>query len=101
MAMLSKHKSVRDALLYAANNDSWSGGNRVESPLWENVARGLYDMATNPSAQVVGSITRATRAQKIILDRTTGTRRAGSHPAQRSRQEISFPDLTGGGEIGR
>lgn len=101
MSMLSRHKSVRDALLYAANNDQWSGGNRVESPLWENVARGLYDIATNPDARVVGSITRATRAQKIILDRTSGTRRAGTHPAQLSQQKIVFQDLTGGGEIGR
>ena len=93
---LAKHKSIRAALDYAAEHPDWSGGTRVDSPVWENVARLLFDHANNPDTRVVGAVGRAVRAQKIILDRTTGTRRAGTHPAQRSQLQLHMPDLTGG-----
>lgn len=94
---LVKHKTVREALQYVAKNPEWSAESRVESPVWENVARVLFDLANNPDTRIVGAVNKAVRAQKIILDRTTGTRRAGTHPAQKTQKTISFTDLTGGG----
>ena len=97
---LAKHKTITEALNYVAAHSSWSGGSAVNSPVWENVARILFTMANNPDSRVVGSIGRAVRAQKIILDRTTGLRRAGTHPARRTTKTIDFVDLTGGGSDG-
>ena len=93
---LVKHKSVRNALLYVAAHPDWSGGRPVDSPIWEHVARALFDLANNPDTRVVGSVAKSVKAQKIILDRTTGTRRAGTHPAQRSKVQVQYKDLTGG-----
>ena len=92
---LIKHKKIKQALEYVAAND-WSTESRIDAPVWEHVARALYEHANNPDQRVVGSIGRATRAQKIILERTAGTRRAGTHPAQRSKSTIKFKDMTGG-----
>ena len=81
--MLANHKSVKDALEYVATHPEWSGGSPLESPLWEHVARALFDMANNPDTRVVGSVAKSVKAQKIILDRTTGTRRAGTGTPRR------------------
>lgn len=89
-------KSVRDALKYVADNPQWPAIPPLDMPVWEIVARNLYDIANSPDTRVVGSMAKATRAQKIILNRSTGTRRAGTHPAQRVNQGITFTDLTKG-----
>lgn len=96
MARLVKHKTIREALLYVSSHEEWSTASPVDAPVWEHVARALFDHATAPDTRVVGAVARATKAQKIILDRTTGTRRAGTHPAQRSQVQIQFEDMTGG-----
>ena len=96
--MAVKWKSIKEALDFVPKNPDWSGGTRVDSPVWESVARSLFDIANNPDTRVVGSVNKAIRAQKIILNRTTGTRRAGTHPAQRANVRLHMIDLTGGGE---
>lgn len=96
MARLAKHKTVREALAYVTAHPEWSTAAPVDAPVWEHVARALFDISLSGDMRVVGSMNRATRAQKIILDRTTGTRRAGTHPAQRSKVQIQFQDMTGG-----
>lgn len=96
MAQLVKHKTIKQALEYVSNNPAWSSSNKMDCPAWEHVGRQLFEHANNPDSRVVGSIGRATRAQKIIMDRLTGTRRAGSHPAVRNENKLKFKDLTGG-----
>lgn len=91
-----KKKSVKEALEYVARHSEWSGGSPVQSPVWENVARTLFEHANNPNVQVVGAVGRSIRAQKIIMNRMTGTRRAGTHPAQLDKQTVQMRDLTGG-----
>ena len=93
----NRWRTIKEALEYVPKHEDWSGGTRVDSPVWESVARTLFDTANNPDARVVGAVNRSIRAQKIILNRTTGLRRAGTHPAQRAQVQLNMVDLTGGG----
>ena len=90
-------RTIKEALEYVPKHSEWSGGTRVDSPVWESVARTLFDTANNPDSRVVGAVNRSIRAQKLILNRTTGLRRAGTHPAQRAKVQLNMIDLTGGG----
>lgn len=93
MAKLKKHKSVRDALLFVEKNPGWPATPRLDMPIWEFVARNLFEISMSGDERVVGSIGRATRASRIIMDRVTGTRRTGTAPAQRADRQITFRDL--------
>lgn len=92
---LSKHKGVREALQYVADHPELRQA-PIDTPVWELVARILFELANNPDAKVRGSMARATRAQKMISDRLVGTRRPGTHPARATRAEVTFRDLTEG-----
>lgn len=92
--MLDRHKTIRQALLHVEANPEWPDTPRIDMEVWEMVARNLFDIANNPDTRVVGSMNRSTRAQRIILDRLTGTRRAGTHPAVKSESTVKFVDLT-------
>lgn len=97
--VLQKHKTVRQALEYIEAHPDWPHDgliDRLDMPIWEMVARNLYDIAMRPDTQVVGALARATRAQKILLDRLTGTRRMGTHPAVRNSKQLKIKDLTVG-----
>ena len=96
MTRLVKHKSIKQALEYVSINPNWSAPDKMDSPAWEHVGRQLFEHANNPDSRVVGSVGRATRAQKIIMDRLTGTRRSGSHPAVKGNNQVTFKDMTGG-----
>lgn len=96
MSQLKKHVTVKKAIEYVSKHPQWSQEPAGECPIWEHVTRQLFEHANNPDTRVVGSIGRATRAQKIILNRHTGTRRAGTHPAQKVDKKIHMRDLTGG-----
>lgn len=96
---LDRHKTVRQALQYVERHPEWPSEQvqqRLDMPIWEMVARNLFDIANKPDTTVVGSMAKATKAQKIILDRLTGTRRAGTHPAVRNDKQIKIRDLTTG-----
>lgn len=92
---LAKHKTVREALQYVANNPEMKTA-PIDTPVWELVSRILFEIATRPDARVRGSMARATRAQKLISDRLVGTRRPGTHPAEAKKRQVSFVDLTRG-----
>jgi len=91
---IAKHKSVKQALEYVAAHPEYPDIAPLDMPIWELVSRNLFEIANNPDARVQGSMARATRAQKIILNRMTGTRRAGTKPAVRDEIKIIFNDLT-------
>jgi len=95
--MAQKWKTIKEALEWVPKHPEWSGGTRVDSPAWESIARTLFDYANHPDVRVVGAVNKAVKAQKIILNRTTGLRRAGTHPAQRAHAKLNMVDLTGGG----
>lgn len=91
---LDRHKSIRQALSYVDRYPDWPETARIDMPIWELVARNLFDIANHPNTKVRGSLARATRAQRILLDRLTGTRRQGTNPAVRNAKSLQLLDLT-------
>lgn len=91
-----QHTTIKQALDRVAKNPVMLTDEIIALPVHELVARTLFEIANSPNAQVRGSLARATKAQRIILDRTVGTRRPGTHPAARKTDEIEFVDLTEG-----
>ena len=88
--------SIRQALQHVADHPEPATDVTLDLKVHELVARSLFDIANNPDAKVRGSMTRATRAQRLILNRLDGLRRPGSHPAARKSEELHFVDLTAG-----
>ncbi|QYC53820.1 hypothetical protein SEA_EUGENEKRABS_50 [Microbacterium phage EugeneKrabs] len=91
---LDRHKTIRQALSYVDRYPDWPDVERLDMPIWELVSRNLFDIANHPNVRVRGSMVKATRAQKILLDRLTGTRRQGTNPAVRNSKSIKLLDLT-------
>ena len=88
--------SIREALEYVAEHPVMETDVLLDVKVYELVARTLYGMANNPDAKVRGSMRRASRAQRILLNRLVGTRRPGTHPAAREKTGLTFIDLTRG-----
>ena len=91
-----KDVTIREALQRVADRPEMHTDEVIQLPVHELVSRTLFDIANRPDAAQRGSMTRANKARKMILDRLVGKRRAGSHPATRTKVEIDFVDLTGG-----
>lgn len=91
--------TIREALQRVADHPEITTDEMIQLPVHELVCRNLYEIANHPEASVRGSMARANKARKMILDRLVGKRRAGSHPATRTEVRIDFVDMTGG-EIG-
>lgn len=90
-----KQVTVRQALQQVADYPTPLNDEVIQYPVHELVARTLFDIANRPDANVRGSMTRANKARRMILDRLVGRRRPGSHPATRTTVEIEFVDLAG------
>lgn len=91
-----KTVSIRQALQQVADYPVPVDDEVVQHPIYELVARSLFDIANRPDAGERGSLARANKARRMILDRMVGKRRPGSHPATREVVQIDFVDLTGG-----
>ena len=94
-----KAVTVRQALQQVADYPQPLHDEVIQYPVHEMVARTLFDIANRPDQSVRGSMSRANKARRMILNRLVGKRRAGSHPATRNEVEIEFVDLTGKKEI--
>lgn len=90
-----KPVTVRQALQHVADFPNPVDDEVIQYPVWEMVARTLFDIANRPDQNVRGSMNRANRARRIILNRLVGKRRAGSHPATRQNVEVEFLDMEG------
>lgn len=88
--------TIRQALQQVADYPVQLEEDLTQVPAYELVARALYEIANKPDAGERGSMSRANKARKMIMDRLVGTRRPGSHPATRTQVAINFVDLTGG-----
>ena len=88
--------SIRDAIRLVADNPEPATDIVLDVKVHELVARTLFDIANNPDSKVRGSLGRASRAQRIILNRHDGLRRPGTHPAAREAEGLDFVDLTAG-----
>lgn len=87
--------TVRQALQNVADYPGLTTDIILDLPAHELVARTLFDIANRPDAAERGSMARANKARKMIMDRMVGKRRAGTHPATRSDDQVEFLDLTG------
>lgn len=88
--------TIQQALRKAAKEPTPPTADMLEQPVHALVAEALFTIANNPDARVRGSMRRATRAQRIILNRMVGRRRTGSHPATKVDTGLVFTDLTAG-----
>lgn len=91
-----KHVTVRQALKAVADHPVMMDDELIVKRSHELIVRALFEIANSPDASVRGSMARANKARKLILDRMVGKRKAGSHPATRTEAPIEFIDLTGG-----
>lgn len=91
-----KPVTIRQALQAVADNPEMRDDELIQVPVHELVCRNLFEIANRPDASQRGSMARANKARKMILDRLVGKRRAGSHPATRVEVSIDFVDLTAG-----
>ena len=89
------HKTIRESLQFVADHPV-PVDDPLDMPVWEHISRALFELANNPNPKVRGAMTRATRAQQMILDRLVGQRRAGSRPLNGGQATVSFVDLTAG-----
>lgn len=92
---LKRSKSIHDALTYVAKHPA-PPANALDASVWELVGRSLFDIANRPDPKVKGSLARATKAQKILLDRMVGRRRPGTQPITGRAEGLEFDDLTRG-----
>ena len=96
---MARNVTVKQALQNAGDHPVLATDEIVNVHVHELVSRALYEIANRPDATVRGSMARANKARKMILDRLVGKRRAGSHPATRNPVPIEFHDLTAVPEI--
>lgn len=93
---MSQKRTVREALQFVADYPEPVNDELVIMPVNELIARTLFDIANKPDAQVRGSMGKANRARKMIMDRLSGRRRAGTSPMRTKTAVLSMRDLTGG-----
>jgi hypothetical protein len=91
-----KQVTIRQALQQVADFPVPVTDEVVNTPVHELVARTLFDIANRPDQAVRGSMTKANRARKMILDRMAGRRRSGTKPPVPKNSSLEFRDLTGG-----
>lgn len=87
--------TIRQALQHVADNPELDTDVLLEVPVHELVCRTLFEIANQPDMRQRGSMARANIARGMILNRLVGRRRAGSHPATKTRAQLKFVDLTG------
>lgn len=94
-----KPVTIRQALQHVADYPEPVDDVVLNMPVHECIARALYDIANRPDQSVRGSMSRANKARKMIMDRLGGKRRTGTKPVSGVGEELEFHDLTGGGEL--
>jgi hypothetical protein len=88
--------TIRQALQQVADYPQTLDDEVVNMAASQLLCRTLYDLANRPDASVRGSMVRANRARKIILERLEGKRRAGTRLIAPNDESLTFVDLTGG-----
>lgn len=92
---MTQKRTVRQALQYVADYPVPVTDDQLVMPTHELIARTLFDIANKPNVTERGSMTRANRARKMIMDRMVGRRRAGTPPMKGSVEHLTIRDLTG------
>ena len=87
--------SIKKALDDVAANPKMDRNAWIDQPAHDLICRSLYQVASSADPEVRGSLARARAAQREIFNRTSGTRRPGTHPAAaRKADQVEFEDLT-------
>lgn len=89
-------RTVREALQYVADYPVPVNDDVVTMHTGELIARTLYDIANKPDANVRGSMSRANKARRLIMNYLAGRRRTGTKPFQKQVVTLRMNDLTGG-----
>ena len=90
-----KITTIQQAMQQVADHPQMADDNLLEHKVHELVCRSLFEIANDPKINVRGSMNRANIARNMIFTRLVGRRKAGSHPATRSKVEVDFVNLTG------
>ena len=90
-------RTVREALQHVADYPTPVSDDVITMHTGELIARTLFDIANKPDANVRGSMGRANKARRMIMDRLTGRRRAGTAPHEKRANTLRMVDLTGEG----
>lgn len=88
--------TIREAMQFVADNPLMQTDEIIQVPVHELVCRELFQIANRPDEAVRGSMARANKARKLILERLVGKRRPGTAPAAKQAAAIEFVDLTAG-----
>ena len=89
-------RTVREALQHVADYPRPVDDEMLTMHTGELIARTLYDIANKPDANVRGSMARANKARRLIMNYLAGRRRAGTEPHQKQVVRLHMNDLTGG-----
>ena len=91
-----RRMTVQQALNWVAHHPEPATDDFLELPVYELVSRSLFDIANHPDPNNRRSLQRSNKARRLIFARLVGTRRPGTHPAQRASEALLFRDLTQG-----
>lgn len=88
--------TVRAALQAVADHPVMDTDVLLDVRVHELIARTLFEVANTPDERVRGSMSRANKARRMLMDRLVGKRRPGTSPAAKAETELEFEDLTMG-----
>jgi hypothetical protein len=89
-------RTVREALQHVADYPVPLDDETITMHTGELIARTLFDIANKPDASVRGSLARANKARRLIMNYLAGRRRAGTAPHEKRVERLRMNDLTGG-----
>lgn len=89
-------RTVREALQHVADYPQPVDDEVIRMHTGELIARTLYDIANKPDANVRGSMARANKARRLIMNYLAGRRRVGTQPHVKQAVSLRMNDLTGG-----
>lgn len=89
-------RTVREALQYVADYPQPVDDEVITMHTGELIARTLFDIANKPDANERGSLARANKARRLIMNYLAGRRRAGTTPHVKQANTLRMQDLTGG-----
>lgn len=92
---MRKNVTVQQALQYVADHPVIATDELTQVHAYELIARALYEIANTPDSSVRGSMTKANRARRLLLNRLVGKRMMGTAPASHTETKLDFVDLTG------
>jgi hypothetical protein len=93
---LMQKRTIREALQHVADYPVPVDDEVITMHTGELLARTLFDIANKPDANVRGSMPRANKARRLIMNYLTGRRRAGTAPHEKRANTLQMQDLTGG-----